>query len=444
MDIAGKIKNRVDGWVNFLTRAGMKNADPAATKAFAEDQPLQEQELSAVYSDDGLSKRAVRLVPEHATKRFCSLEGDNDSKVSDLFEELGVRDMFCEAGVQARLNGGAVVLVYVEDGIEDLTKPLNVKGCKEVVRFEIFDRWRAAPASYYPEGMNVGLPETYQLNRITGSVATAHESRVLVFDGEPTTARRRQLNNGFGDSFLQANLKPIRGVSSAFNSVETILDQFEVGVFTVDGLQNMIATGREEELVQRFEIMNISKSMLNAMILDTNEKFDRSSSSVTGLPDLIDRFLLMASATTGIPAKILYGQTTSGFGARDDADTRAFYDEVRLYQVNRFNRPLKRLIQIFGYCSNYGIDSKTIRQKWLPVWEPTEKESAETRKVQAETDKIYSVDIGALSADEIRENRFVSGYSFETSVETVEAPEPDENDIEEMNAPANNAETGAE
>jgi hypothetical protein len=45
----------------------------------------------------------------------------------------------------------------------------------------------------------------------------------------------------------------------------------------------------------------------------------------------------------------------------------------------------------------------------------TETEQVDVRLKQAQADKIYS-DMGVLTADEIRMNRFVNGYSIETSV----------------------------
>ena len=56
-----------------------------------------------------------------------------------------------------------------------------------------------------------------------------------------------------------------------------------------------------------------------------------------------------------------------------------------------------------------------------PAWSPTQAELVDMRFKQAQTDKIYAVDITdgkrtAISIDELRASRFQGGYGFETVV----------------------------
>jgi hypothetical protein len=64
--------------------------------------------------------------------------------------------------------------------------------------------------------------------------------------------------------------------------------------------------------------------------------------------------------------------------------------------------------------------------KFNPVWVPSLKELIEMRKQQAETDRTY-IETGVLGSEEVRKNRFVGGYSFETSVEGELTPKEVDN-----------------
>ena len=60
--------------------------------------------------------------------------------------------------------------------------------------------------------------------------------------------------------------------------------------------------------------------------------------------------------------------------------------------------------------------------RWNPLYQMTEKEAADVYKSNADADKTY-LDMGVLSEEEIRVNRFVGGYNQSLSVETADLPE---------------------
>jgi phage-related protein (TIGR01555 family) len=412
--------NRLDGWINAVTRLGTV-VDPKTATKFRPGQRFPEPLLDALYESDGFVKKIVNAFPEHAVRRWCDFEGDEEGKIADIMDDLSVREIFGDAGEKGLLYGAAVAVVYVNGESLNLEKPIDLTSLRSIDALEVFDRYSISISKRYESGINSGKAEVYQLTRVDGSTALVHESRTLYFDGVNATPRRRRENEGFGVSIVEHTFEAVRALGVAFGSMETILQFFEVGVIKVKDLAQAIATGQEDRLKMRAEIMNLTKSLLNAIYIDSDgEDYDRKSSSVAGLPDILDRFVLQVSGVSKIPAKIFMGQQTAGMGAKDDADLKIFYDDVASFQRTKFNPPLRRILQIIIACSEYGIDSECkIRPKWRSLYEPTEKESAEARKLQAEADQIYLTN-SVLTAEEVRQSRFENGYSFETDVDSLD------------------------
>jgi hypothetical protein len=67
-----------------------------------------------------------------------------------------------------------------------------------------------------------------------------------------------------------------------------------------------------------------------------------------------------------------------------------------------FKSPLKRVLDVIQ-LSEFGDIDPEIYFEFEPLYEMSEKERADIRKVDAETDAVYATQIQALSANEIRE-----------------------------------------
>ncbi len=78
-----------------------------------------------------------------------------------------------------------------------------------------------------------------------------------------------------------------------------------------------------------------------------------------------------------------------------------------------------RLIKLV-FMSNAGPTKGIVPDKWCvefcPLWQASEKEMAEARKIQADIDGIY-LDKQVLSPEDVAKSRFgADGYSFDTKV----------------------------
>jgi len=429
-----------DGWVNLITLLGTEK-DSKTKTSFEGGKPLNEEEAANIYAENGVCRRIIEAYPKHGTRRWIDLENDDDDRFGKELRRIDAKKAFREAGIEARTFGGAYIAIYTE-GKDNLKEPLDLSKPLVIEELEVFSRFDAKTTERYgpDDGKKSGRPMILECYRWDGSHATIHESRLIYFDGARATTRRRKLNDGYGDSVLTSIYESARAFGATLGYIETLIQSYDVPVLNVSGLASAIGGGNEDRIKKRFSFMNLGRSLLNMIVLDSEEKYSRGAASLTSIPEVVDRFASKLSSDSGIPVKILMGTSPAGLQSTGDADIRSFYDEIADYQVDQFEPNLERLLEIIATYIPYISPDRPPVVKWRPLWEPSEKEAAETRKIQADADAIY-IDKSVVTPEEVRENRFVNGGGLNTAVESLEMEDmEDASGIEDPNEPEGNIE----
>ena len=201
-----------------------------------------------------------------------------------------------------------------------------------------------------------------------------------------------------------------------WDSVAHLMTDMSQAVFGMADLHDLIATGQMDLIEKRLEVVDLSRSVARAMLIDSEkESFERKPTPLTGVPDLLDRFMIRMSAAAGMPVTLLFGRSPAGMNATGESDTRAWYNRVEALQGNSLRPRLKRL---FRWLLTEGgarePDAWDVHFK--PLWTPTAKESAEIRHLQAQTDAAYLKE-GVVFAEEVALSRFTAqGWSEETEL----------------------------
>jgi phage-related protein (TIGR01555 family) len=157
------------------------------------------------------------------------------------------------------------------------------------------------------------------------------------------------------------------------------------------------------------------------MVLDGEESFEKLSTNIAGLSEMLDRFMLSVCSVTGIPATLLFGRAPAGLNATGDADTRNYYDMIKQYQEMK----LKPILEKLTYYLMRSIDGPFKGQEpehwsiqFAPLWQNTEEQEAVMRHTVAETDAIY-IDRGVLDPAEVAISRFGGDrWSMNTIIDT--------------------------
>ena len=407
-----------DGWANLLTGLGLKGTDKRLSTNFIADPRLTWSDLTYLYRSDGLAKRIINLPSNDIFRAWFKIEGDTDGEIELKLRELDAKKHLKQAFRLARLFGGSLAIMGIDDG-QTYEKPVKESAIKGVEHLHVFDRWRMTvnTADLYldPANDKYGMPERYLVTPLYGNPFYVHESRVLRFEGEPVTDIIRIGNQGWGDSVLQSCWDRLRALGESYGNLEHIVDEFIIGLMTINNLQEMIAGGKEKIIQKRLNMVDITKSVMNTVLLDDKETYQRISATTTGLGEVMDKIIEALSAVTGIPVCLLMGRSQAGLSNDEGSQVRFYYDMISGLQEEEVYPQLNRLTNYI----NLGLGSP-LGDEWFvrfnPLWQPTEKQIVEQRKMQAEADAIY-LTAGVVLPEEVALSRFGGDfYSHDTNL----------------------------
>lgn len=407
--------NRVDGWMNILNGLGVRGRDKTTAICFRSCVIFSPIELDELYRADGLTKRVIDIVPAEMLRQGFEIDGDPEGEVLGKFEELDVNCKLNELISWSRLYGGAIAVMGIADG-RPLNEPVNVENIKSVNWLQVFDRWQVQINYDYIStdlnDENYGLPLFYQVTDYrTGAMFVVHFSRVLRMDWGQLPPRARNWNQGWGDSVMVSIYNELKNYGAAFANTSAIMQDFVNGILKIPGLSNSLVQSCDEAdrtIMKRLDFANLSKGVTNMMVLDGEEIYEKLSTNVAGISDLLDRFMLSVSSVTGIPITLLFGRAPAGLNATGDADIRNFYDMVKQYQEMKLKPVLEKLIFYImksEYSSFNGVEPDNWSIQFTPLWQNTEEQEAVMRRTVAETDAIY-IDRGVLDPTEVAVSRF--------------------------------------
>lgn len=401
---ASAIGTRVDSWVNAMTGLGTLR-DKVTHAQIVTGAKLTDSTLEALFNDDDLAKRIVNAIPRDATRRgfklvFESETDDDDSDASremmDQVRQLGVVAKLRQAWIWSRLYGGGAVFVGADDG-QDPEFPLNEQAIRSVEFLNVLSRPQLTIRRRYEDiaFANYGEPELYEVTQVNyggGGQRTGvliHESRLIVFPGVMAACTQGSNVTGWDDSVLQAAHAPLQQAATAWQSVTHLISDASQGVLKIANLVDLIATNGQEALRTRISMMDIARSVCRSVLLDADrESFERIATSFAGLPEMMDRVMMRTAASAEMPVTRLFGRSPAGMNATGESDTRGWYDTVEDARGDVYQPRLERLLRIMMLAKASPTGGK-VPERWciefIPLWQPTEKEQADTLKVKADT-----------------------------------------------------------
>lgn len=410
--------------------------DKTAFGHFFATRLVSDSELSSLYYGDPIAATAVDLLPQDAFRRGYCLESDTNQaaadRLQDVVKAMHVNQIVQEAATWGRLFGGALLILGVNDG-QAQDQPMR-EGVKGLTFLNVVDKRTVNVMRYYedPLAPNYGKPMLYMVTSEAGGVAMIHESRVIRFEGIPVDYRERRKLNGWSYSVLQRAYDRLRAFATAFNAVGALVSDANQAVFKVEGLIDMISVpGGSSDMQNRMQLVDMMRSSLRSVVLDAeHEDFTRVATSFAGLPELLDRLMMLLSSSTGVPVSKLMGRSAAGMNATGEGDQDNWYDTVAAYQVNELDEVLMRIYSLIDDVP------EDLEIEWRKLSEPTEKEQADTclveaqvKKTEAETYQIY-VTIGALLPEQVALAEFSDATDGEIEVDVSALTASLSNEIE--------------
>lgn len=428
LDIQKKSIERQDGWTNIYTRQGTSGIDKQTGARLTKDLRLTEDDNRNLYRGDGFGRKVVDRPVGDMVREWFNVTNDTDGAINNfLINELDAKKHVRSALTWAKVFGGSLVVMGIDDGSKDLEAPLNENNIRSFGFLRVYDchrvQWVSSDLYSDPAHPKFGEPEFYSINPLqpTGtSLFRVHESRVLRFCGVHTDDKTRSENNWWEDSVYQAIFEQLHNLNGAYFSSKNIIDDFIQIILQIDNLQQMIAAGQDDLVKQRLNIIDQGRHIMNTIMLDSKEQYSKEASSVSGLDKLLQEFGQALSAVTDIPMTVLMGRSPAGQNSTGDSDIQLYYDNISDKQENEMLQSMNRLVFLVqktkeGPTKGKEIDGWSI--EFNPLWQLSEKEIAEMKKVTAESDAIY-INWGVVDPREVRDARFGGNeYSSELQVD---------------------------
>jgi phage-related protein (TIGR01555 family) len=421
-----------DGMMNVITGMGVSGYDKRMGAEYATC-VVPDLVAREIWRASDIAARVIESMPDEALRPGFEVQiqddedGEQGREVDAKLEELGLADKVRTAWHYQRAYGGAAIFPVMNDG-QDLAAPLNEERIPEVRQLHVFEPAELTPASHYtdPREEKFGETKLWRLQPIAGGAGAQpgieiHESRLVILQGiRVTKAETATLRQGWGDSVLSRLMPVLRDFDSVFHGAGVLVQDFAQAVYRLQGLAQLMAAGNEKAVVDRMRLMDVSRSVLRAIVMDKEDEFHREPTPLGGLPELMDRMMQRLSAAADMPATKLMGMSPAGMNATGESDRVSWHNTCDAGRERTARPALERIVQLVLLSKSgptKGKEPENWSLRFLPLWQPSEKEIVETRKIQADTDAIY-LSQGVLFAEEVAQSRFGGPeYSVETSVD---------------------------
>lgn len=427
---------RNDGYVNAFTGTGTSRDRRTATRH--QTRAVTDFDALDLRRGNWLAARIIEMGPVDAYRRGYELKlGDKAKaeKVQAAIEDLCLNEKLVEAAQKEREAGGAALLPVLEGAVGDWSEPLEIERdaprIAKVLAVHLLEPRELVPLTWYTRlgDPKFRQPATYTFWPINGArsdtfAQVIHESRLAIFPGIKFTSETLPgQRTGWGDSALTRVAEVIADFGLSWGSAASILHDFSQGVITFADLAEILKEENgEAQVKKRVRAMDMTRSSLRAMVLAQGDKFERTSTSVAGMAELLIQFMTLVAAAADMSVVRLFGISPAGLNATGQSDIELTDDRTIAKQAE-YRRPTEWLIKLLLNSAEgptSGAEPEVWSLEWRPLRTPTEKERAETRKIIADTDKVYA-DMDPTLVDSILESRWKGDtFSAEMVVDWAE------------------------
>lgn len=431
---------RADSWGNVITGLSVTGKDARLSTTYSARAPVDQMTIESMYEQDDIFPLIVDRIPEHGTRKWIRMTGAIDARgrpdkdfgrmCIEGLEAMGgriaggARGAIFELWRQHRLYGGAVLIVGADDG-QAMDQPLVLERIRSIRYLNVVNRWELnqGERNRDPLSPNFRKPDWYSP---TSTEDRIHHSRVIRLPRSMVASDRSMRgSHGWDLPILERVWEPLRQFGSLFGYAEHIFQDLFQGVVTMKGLMEMLAADEGTNAVlQRLQTMALVRSSLNMIVLDEGETYERRNQTPTGLSDIMIRTMDRLAAAAEMPLSILFGQAPTGLSTDDVSGRTSFYDSVRNKQDRLLRGAITYLIEILIASKDGPFKGKaptTWSFDFAPLLEPDDKQVAERRHMDAETEeKLIANDI--LTPQEVR-SRYLNDpslpYQLDVSLETT-------------------------
>ena len=278
---------RQDGYTNLLNKYGTKQ-DNSASYHYTQEPITDDMELIRLYEGNGLFAKIIDRPSEEAVKHGLDIDySDEDvaEYVESRLDDLEFEDKFATAEKWARLYGGSIIVMLVDDG-KGLEEPLDWNEVRSIEELRVFERAVVQPDYttlynfHFLDSMRTdvpfGEPEYYQVFSLYGYF-TVHWSRCLVFrNGRLPEHTTNAIYRYWGIPEYVKIKRALRECITSHGNGVKLLERSVQAIYKMKNLANMLATSDgEDKVLQRLQVIDMARGILNSIAIDNDgEDYD--------------------------------------------------------------------------------------------------------------------------------------------------------------------------
>lgn len=385
-----------DGLRSLISNLGSPLKDKAAATTYSYAR-LTDNQLIAAYATSWAARKLINVPAGDLLRKWRAWQGEDVAKIVAEEERLKLKSKLLEAKIKARLFGGAGIFIGTD---QDLMQPLDVGRIKQggIKYLTVLDRRELTAGEIETDPLSeyYNRPKYYT---VAGSKnqTQIHPSHFAILMGEPSMD---VINDGWGLSVLQHCLDAIKNADGAAANIASMIFEANVDVIGIPDLTSNLANGGaefERQLLARFALFAQGKGVSGVGILDKEEEYTRNAVNFGTLPELLEKFIVLAGAADGIPASRFLGTSAAGLNATGEGDMEVYFDKIQAMQSD-----LEGEIYTLdtALLRSAGVDP-ALNYVWNPLEQANATEVATTNKTATES-LININNLGVYSGEEMR------------------------------------------
>ena len=351
---------------NSYLKLGASNTGVRSAEFWRDMITFDRETITAVYHGSWVFRRIIDKIAQDMWSAGISIEGsippEGVQRVQKRLSRL--RSELIWATEQARLYGGAASLIMVNDGTDDLSKPLNLNGIKKGASIQLWstDRWWGLSTSsekvtnYKSKDFNTPLYYTFNIEDAQSVDSSnlnikVHHSRVLRWVNRRSVRLINTLLLGWGISELEHLYQDLMIYENAKATGGSLLDKTLLEIVKVEGLRGIMqglglgSTAQEQELASQMAGLNNFR-MNSTVLLDKENDYQQFTATFTGVSELLETYKDVISGSAEMPKVLLYGDTKGGLTSDSPAEMEFYAQTINGKQEEMLRPPLDKLLPV--------------------------------------------------------------------------------------------------
>lgn len=380
-------RNLGDSLTNLVANLGTPR-DKSTASAYVLNL-LADDQLLAAYRGSWLPRKIIDIPAFDSVRSWRDWQAQDDQieKIEAEEKRLNVKGKVLEARTKARLWGGAAVMIGTgESVLAGELRPETI-GQGGVKYLTVLNRRQisAGEIERDPQSEWYGKPKVYHLTTGNQAQIDIHPSRLVIFHGNAQPDDEfAGAHLGWGDSVLQSTLDAIKQADATAANIASLVFEAKIDIIRVPNfMANLADPNYRAKLIERYTLAATAKGINGTLMLDKEEEYETKTANFGTLPDVLDRFMQIASGAADIPMTRLFGMSPAGMSATGESDLRNYYDRLSSMQEIEMGPAMQRLDECI-IRSALGNRDEDIHYTWSPLWGMSEKEKAEVFKMKSD------------------------------------------------------------